>query len=138
MNLPTTPQRWLVWVHQDERKHPVILAATAAAIGDLSVLEAHAGITIRRLSQSGPKALPLMQITQTGGRNVQISLMGDLRRKGYVTDAPPVPGWRCSAWMATVAALDAFAAMETRLEALIAKAQPVAAVGRLRGGKTIP
>jgi hypothetical protein len=64
--------------------------------------------------------------------------MGDLRRKGYVTDAPPVPGWRCSAWMATVAALDAFAAMETRLEALIAKAQPVAAVGRLRGGKTIP
>ena len=134
MNLPTTPQRWLLWVHQDERKHPVILAATAAAIGDLSVLEAHAGITIRRLSGAGPKALPLMLITQTGGRNVQISLMGDLRKKGYVTDAPAVAGYRCSAWQATNVGLNAFAAMEKRLEALIAKARPGEAAGRVRGG----
>lgn len=79
----------------------MVIAATAA-IGGLSILEAHAAITIRRLSGAAPKALPLMLITQTGGGNVQISLMGDLRRKGYVTDAPAVPGWRCSAWMATV------------------------------------
>lgn len=135
MNLPTTPQRWLLWVHQDERKHPVILAATAAAIGDLSVLEAHVGITILRLSQPGPKALPLMLITQTGGRNVQISLMGDLRRKGYVTEAPAVAGYRCSAWQATSAGMNAFAEMEKRLEALIAKARPVNAADVLRDGR---
>jgi hypothetical protein len=52
---------------------------------------------------SGGKRLPAANGRRQGYS--EKTLMGDLRRKGYVTEATPVAGWRCSAWQATFATL---------------------------------
>jgi hypothetical protein len=130
MKMPTTPQLWLLWT-RSENINVVVRAATAAAIGTLSVMEAHAAISILRLSPDGPVVVPVSLISLDAGHKVQATLMMELRKRGYVTPAARIRGTKCTAWRATKRGLAEFAAVQARLEALIARARPLEAANAL-------
>ena len=121
---PTTPQKWLRWLHEEVKtSNETILSATRASIGRFTVMEAFACISLMRVTDRGYKIVPLVTISQDAGRTVQTAVMLELAKKGFATKAPDAAALHCTAWTITPAGRAETKSAVANLNALIAKAK---------------
>lgn len=121
---PTTPQKWLRWLHEEVKtSNETILAATRASIGRFTVMEAFACISLMRVTDRGYKIVPIVTISQDAGRVVQTAVMIELAKKGFAVKAPDAAALHCTAWTLTKKGRAEVTEVVSNLNALIAKAR---------------
>lgn len=83
--IPTTPITWLIFLSELAVPNPKLEKATQRRLGELSLVEAIAALSLLTLAERGKRTVYSKDITGVAGRSIQLKTMTRLEEKKILT-----------------------------------------------------